>query len=290
MTAPVSSSTRSSGAGAPDPSTSPRENVKAAIRRAAGAAQGDFQFLLKVASRESSLDAGARAKTSSASGLFQFLEQTWLEAVKKHGESAGLGDEAAQISRDGGRYDVASAEERARILDLRFDPGAATRIAAATFRDIGSALGARIGRAPESGELYMAHFLGPTGAARMIKAPPTAAAADVDPAAAAANAPLFFDADGPVSVKAFRERITSAFDGGAPERVEPNRPDAVEKPSEKTATAMAARPGRAREVFQRSQVPDAFELPTVILRAIFDLDAARSIDFDSNDTSADQRR
>ncbi|MEG0819994.1 MAG: transglycosylase SLT domain-containing protein, partial [Brevundimonas sp.] len=56
--------------------------VEAAIRRASSTTGVDFDFLMKTARRESAMNPSARAGTSSASGLFQFIEQTWLATVK----------------------------------------------------------------------------------------------------------------------------------------------------------------------------------------------------------------
>src|SRR5438128_1722412 len=57
----------------------------------------------------------------------------------------------------------------------------------------------RLGRKPTDGELYMAHFLGASGAARFISAAeanPTAKAADLFPRAAQANSAIFYDKQG----------------------------------------------------------------------------------------------
>ena len=188
-----------------------RREVVRILRDVASSAGGDFKFLLKVAERESSLRADARAPTSSASGLFQFIEQTWLEAVKKHGGKAGLEAEAAEITRTESGYAVSSPERRAEILNKRFDPRAAATIAVETFRDTAEALSAKIGRKPDNGELYLAHFLGASGAARMIEADGAASAADVAPSAARANKSLFYENGAPVSVEAFRREATAAF-------------------------------------------------------------------------------
>ena len=51
---------------------------------------GASGFLLKTATRESSLNPDAKAKSSSAAGLFQFIEQTWLGLVKSDGPRLGL--------------------------------------------------------------------------------------------------------------------------------------------------------------------------------------------------------
>ena len=65
--------------------------VEAAIRRASASTGVDFDFLMKTAQRESAMNPAARARTSSAAGLFQFIEQTWLATLKQHGGKHGCG-------------------------------------------------------------------------------------------------------------------------------------------------------------------------------------------------------
>ncbi|MDB5435973.1 MAG: lytic transglycosylase, partial [Phenylobacterium sp.] len=59
--------------------------VEAAIQRASQATGVDFSFLMKTAGRESGMNPAAKAGGSSAAGLFQFVEQTWLSTLKQHG-------------------------------------------------------------------------------------------------------------------------------------------------------------------------------------------------------------
>ena len=66
--------------------------VVAALKNAARATGSDFHYLLGTAMRESSLKPGAQSSTSSAAGLFQFVDQTWLGLVKDHGAKYGLAD------------------------------------------------------------------------------------------------------------------------------------------------------------------------------------------------------
>ena len=66
-------------------------DVLAALRTAAHKTGLDFDYLLSTAMRESKLDAQAKSKSSSASGLFQFIDQTWLGLVKKFGGTLALG-------------------------------------------------------------------------------------------------------------------------------------------------------------------------------------------------------
>ena len=63
--------------------------VEAAIQRASNATGVDFGFLMGAARRESGYNPSAKAKTSSATGLFQFVDQTWLATLKRHGAKYG---------------------------------------------------------------------------------------------------------------------------------------------------------------------------------------------------------
>lgn len=165
-----------------------RETVHAAIRRASDATGVDFSLLVETARRESALNPTARASTSSATGLFQFIESTWLDMVRRHGADHGLGAEAAALR--GG----ANAETRRQILALRNDPEIAARMAGELTRENAATLQARFGRAPTAGELYAAHVMGSGGAIRLIEAAQQGApsAAALFPREAAANRGLFY--------------------------------------------------------------------------------------------------
>ena len=85
--------------------------VEAAIERASQATGVDFSFLLGTARRESGYNPGARAHTSSAAGLFQFVDQTWLATLKRHGAKYGYARYADLIGQGAdGRYYVNGAE------------------------------------------------------------------------------------------------------------------------------------------------------------------------------------
>ena len=77
-----------------------RSSVLAALKHAAARTGSDFHYLLGTAMRESSLKPNAQSATSSATGLFQFIEQTWLGLVKDYGASHGLSAQASAITRD----------------------------------------------------------------------------------------------------------------------------------------------------------------------------------------------
>src|SRR6185312_16924251 len=102
---------------------STRTEVIAAVKQASAVTGSDFHYLLGTAMRESHLQPQAKAGASSASGLFQFTEQTWLGMVKEHGPQFGLNSYAAAITKDeNGRYRVNDLADRQAILALRNDP------------------------------------------------------------------------------------------------------------------------------------------------------------------------
>ncbi len=144
--------------------TSIRSVVESAIQRASSATGVDFSFLMGTAKRESGYNPAAKARTSSASGLFQFVDQTWLSTLKKHGSKYGYARYADLIQQGSdGRYRVAGDEARKAVLGLKLDPHAASLMAGELASDHAAYLRGRVGRSPTSGELYAAHFLGPQG-------------------------------------------------------------------------------------------------------------------------------
>lgn len=174
--------------------------ITGAIRQAARSTGVSFEYLLTTAKIESNLNPGAQASTSTAKGLYQFIEQTWLSTMKTSGPASGYGRYADAISRSpDGRYEVPDPATRAAIMQLRSDPAASAAMAGAFTRNNAEQLRDTIGRAPSEGELYIAHFLGPDGAGKLIDAAtaqPRANAADMFPQAAAANRSIFYDSAG----------------------------------------------------------------------------------------------
>ena len=177
-----------------------RSQVTGAIRQAAAVTGTSFEYLLATAKMESNFDPGAIASTSSARGLFQFIDQTWLGTVKEAGTALGYGQYADAITRlPSGAYTVTDPAARKAILDLRDDPAANAAMAGVLTHSNGFKLVAQIGRRPTDAELYMAHFMGVGGAAKLItnaQANPQASGARLFPNAAAANRPIFYDASG----------------------------------------------------------------------------------------------
>jgi hypothetical protein len=183
-----------------DPTASGASSVTGAIRHAAQATGASFEYLLATARVESSLNPNAKASTTTARGLYQFIEQTWLETMKRAGATHGYAQFANAITRsDSGRYVVQDAALKADILKLRSDPTANALMAGAFTNRNSEILSSRLGRAPTEGELYMAHFLGPSGAARLITLAdrnPDSSAAAAFRNAARANRSIFFDRGG----------------------------------------------------------------------------------------------
>ena len=182
-----------------NPITSATNSVTAAIQRAAQATGVDFDYLLGQAKVESGLRANAHARTSSASGLYQFIDQSWLAVVKKHGAEHGLGWAADAIQQNGRHLTVSDPATRQAILQMRNDPTIASLMAAEHASDNQAALQSSLGRSTTGTDLYMAHFLGLGGARSFLKtmaANPSASGAALFPAAAASNRNVFYASNG----------------------------------------------------------------------------------------------
>ena len=216
--------------------------VEAAIRHASRATGVDFDFLLKTARRESSLNPHAKAPTSSAAGLFQFIEQTGLSTVKKHGARHGYGQYADLIQQGpDGRWRV-QGSARNVVLDLRFDARAASTMAAELAASNAAYLKGRTGQTPTAGDLYAAHFLGPAGAASLMEAlatRPGGSAAALFPQAAAANKSIFYREGRPATVAEVHANLQRTAGGAA-------AVSTVEAPPDKDL-AIAARIDRLKQ-------------------------------------------
>jgi len=177
-----------------------RARITSAIRQAADATGASFEYLLSAAKMESNLDPSASSSTSSAKGLYQFIEQTWLGTVKEAGPSLGYGKYADAITKSAsGTYSVSDPATRDEILKLRDDPAVNAAMAGVLTQSNSFKLTGALGRRPTDGELYIAHFMGAGGAAKLISAAqdsPRADATQMFPNAAAANRPIFYDRNG----------------------------------------------------------------------------------------------
>lgn len=158
--------------------------VMSAIQSASAKTGVNFAYMLQQAAAESSFNPAAKAKTSSASGLYQFIESTWMNMVDKYGAKHGIETEG---------------KSRKEILALRNDPKVAANMAAEFASENEKFLEAHWAKGQKeigSTELYFAHFLGAGSAAAFLNARdenPGQIAAAIFPDAAKSNRNVFYD-------------------------------------------------------------------------------------------------
>jgi hypothetical protein len=214
MSADTSNATATAGV---DPS---RVRIAGAIKQAAGTTGASFQYLLATAKMESDFNPTAGASTSSAHGLYQFIDQTWLGTVKEAGAQLGYSQHADAITKSSsGTYSVSDPTARTAIMKLRDDPVVASAMAGILTQSNSFNLTGKIGRRPTDAELYMAHFMGVGGAAKLISNAednPQASGARLFPNAAAANRSIFYDGTGRArSVSDVYSVLTSRYTAAA---------------------------------------------------------------------------
>jgi hypothetical protein len=176
------------------------KRVAGAIKQGSSQLGVSFEYMLTTAKMESDFDPSAGASTSSAHGLYQFIDQTWLGTVKEAGGQLGYGNYSDAITRtSSGTYTVDDPFMKRSIMKLRDDPEAASSMAAALTQSNSFKLTGLLGRRPSDSELYMAHFMGVGGAAKLIanaEDNPQAVGARLFPNAASANRSIFYARDG----------------------------------------------------------------------------------------------
>lgn len=135
-------------------------------------------YLNRLERLESGGNPNAKATTSSASGSYGFTNGTWKAMVDKYGKDYGVT-----------LKDKNNREKSGIMAELLTKENAA-------------GLQKGLGRAPSAGELYIAHFLGKSGAVKLINNYGTnKKAATLFPDAARANKTVFFDGGRPRSVE-----------------------------------------------------------------------------------------
>jgi hypothetical protein len=176
-----------------------RRHLVETIVKAARVTQADPVLLMAIADKESSFSTGVKARTSSATGLFQFIDSTWLRMVRDFGARHGLKKEAEAIVWVDDELVVHDAAEKSRILDLRREPYLSALLAAEMLKRDAARIARRIGRDLTHGEIYLIHFLGPDDAERFMEKvvdEPNSVAAKLLPKPARANKPIFFASAG----------------------------------------------------------------------------------------------
>jgi len=184
------------------------------IRDASRATNIDFGFLMAQAQHESGFHADAKASGSSATGLYQFVDSTWLDMVRQHGAKYGIANLAQAIgSNSRGQPTVSDPGLKQQILALRSDPKLSAAFAAEYAKDNKTVLENALGQPVGPAELRLAHFLGAGGATDLLSAVQengATPAASILPDAAAANRSIFYDASGqPRTVAEVYQRVAS---------------------------------------------------------------------------------
>jgi hypothetical protein len=189
-----------------------RRGIVETIVRAARETGADPALLMAIADKESNFSTGVKAQTSSATGLFQFIDTTWFRVVRKFGASHGLAREAALVEGPDDKPYISDPRERAYVLGLRNDPYLSALFAAEMLQHDGGEIARSIGRDLTEGETYLTHFLGPQDATLFMEKvvdQPQLNAAKLLPKPASANRPIFFGHGRakPLSVEAVHDKF-----------------------------------------------------------------------------------
>jgi hypothetical protein len=166
-----------------------KPEVVAAIIKASQKVGVDPSKLMTMAAVESGLNPNAKAKTSSAKGLFQFINSTWKAVAPK----VGLSPNADPL-----------------------DPMNNALAGAKYVKDNEIAL-RKAGHKPGLLETYLAHFLGTGGARTFLKANDSAIAAEVMPKAASANKAIFYTNGRPNTVGQVKQLLAKKLSTRAKE-------------------------------------------------------------------------
>ena len=230
----------------------------------------DFDYLLQTAIRESSLNPEAKAPTSSAVGLFQFLESTWLQTMKEQGPRLGYQNYADAISvNSDGDYTVKNKALRKEILALRENPQVAADLAAAFTQSNGAYLEGKFGRMPSAGELYIAHFLGPQGAEKLFRAGldnPDQIAAKLFPRQAKANPQIFYSEGEPRTIRELYRALVAKHLG---------TPSNIAVDDSKFATQQIAQSPNSR--WPTEAIPSRFDRSDMSFTSFFSTEGERAV-------------
>lgn len=165
------------------------------IISAAQKTEYDPAMLLTMAWFESKMDAKVNNKVSSALGLFQFTEGTWIETIYKYGEKHGLNNYVNAITKDdNGKYHVKNKNDLNYILALRNNPKVSAIMAAETMKNNQNFVENKLGQKIQDKDAYLIHVLGAVGAAKFfdnLQKRPSAPVSLLFPVAVKKNPHLF---------------------------------------------------------------------------------------------------
>lgn len=132
----------------------------------------DPKLMLTMAAIESNFRGRVKADTSSATGLYQFIRGTWNDMTRRYGAKYGLPTNAQPT-----------------------DPVANALMGAEFIKENAKALKSVRPQLTDT-DLYLAHFLGPGGAKKLLSMAPGEDAVRAMPKPAAANKSIFFENGG----------------------------------------------------------------------------------------------
>jgi hypothetical protein len=218
-------------------------HIISALSKASGKTSATFDYLVRTAKNESNFSNQLQSDKSSAAGMFQFVENTWLHIIHEEGEKFGLGEYSSQIFKTrNGRYYVPDAKVREEILDLRHNHNISAIMAGALAERNAKNVTESIGRSPTEGELYLAHFLGSQGASKLIalkNQTPDAHADTHFPVAAKVNRGVFYTKNRPRSVSEVYDRLTANYDNDRIGKADPATAGLTTRENWNTSTVRA---------------------------------------------------
>lgn len=221
--AEIEAAKRRAGAGV---NTGLTPELSNSVNNAASRFNVPASYLAAMVGRESGGNADAKNPTSSATGLTQFIDSTWIEQMRDGVTPQRMGIDISGMSDE-------------QLLALRTDPDVSLMMGAAYAEKNAAYIQRMTGRTASEGDLYLAHFLGPEGAVNMLNADPSANAADVNPSAAQSNRTVFYNRKGgkPKTVQQLRNDIARTF-GGSPTAAQYGDVQTFDNVAKSTKTAL----------------------------------------------------
>lgn len=172
-----------------------------AIHMAAERSGLEFGYMMELAEAESGFSHRIRASTSTATGMYQFIESTWSWMIMLHGDKYGLGALASEVELykdDLGRSQarINNPVLRREIMELRKNPHLSSLMSAHFQKENRGKEQCFVdGGDIKRTDMYIAHFLGAHDAIYFInqmRANPGQSAAATFPEAAQANENIFY--------------------------------------------------------------------------------------------------